>query len=139
MANQFALIDSVVLLDEALAVNASIQEFAVAEVYLELPICGGADTIQVGGGGSDRGATTTDTLATMIQKTRRDGKTVTLKSAMLSKPGRQASTAFYTSALTVSGGNLTSTLTQVDEASVIAAAAGVHDNPIAILVRYKLT
>jgi hypothetical protein len=37
-----------------------------------------ADTIALGGGGQDAGVTSTDTLAVMISKRRRDGKTITL-------------------------------------------------------------
>ncbi len=37
-----------------------------------------ADTIKLGGGGTDDGVTSTDTLAVMMQKRRRDGKTVTI-------------------------------------------------------------
>jgi hypothetical protein len=124
---------------EALANVSGSHEFAWAYVAFEMPAyTASSDDGKLGGGGKDRGATTTDTLATMIQKQRRDGKTVTLKSAMLARPGRQSATRFYTGALTVNTGNLTFNITQVDESTEIDAASGVRDEPIGILVRYKL-
>ncbi len=98
-----------------------------------------SDSGSLGAGGKDRGTATTDTLATMISKQRRDGKTVTLKSAMLCRPGRQSTTRYYTGALTVSSGSLTFNVTQVDESTEIDALSGVRDEPIAILVRYALS
>jgi nitrogen-specific signal transduction histidine kinase len=139
MATQFAQVDSIKLEAEALAVNSAKQEFAYAEVAFEMPAyTASSDSGQLGGGGSDRGVSTSDTLATMIQKTRRDGKTVTVKSAMLARPGKQGATAYYVGTIAVSGGNVTFEIKQVDESTEIDAANGVHDQPIVMLVRYSL-
>lgn len=141
MATIYGNIDGIMLEEEALAVVSGVQVFAWALVSFELGAYSqAADSVQLGAGGTDRGVSTTDSLATMIQKQRHDGKTVTLKSAMLARPGLQGTTNFYSGAWTVSGGNLTNAgPTSNDESTKIDAAAGIHDRPMQILVRYSLT
>lgn len=133
-------VDAIFLEADPLANTAGVLEFAWALVAFEMPAFTGSDTGKLGGaGGKDRGVATSDTLATIIQKQRRDGKTVTLKSAMLARPGKQGATRFYTGALVVSAGNLTFTVTIQDEATAATAAAGVRDEPLQVLVRYTLS
>lgn len=139
MATIYGSVDSIRLEIEALIEVSGADSFDWALVKFEMPAyTASTDSGQIGGGGYDRGNATTDTLATMIQKQRNDGKTVTLKSASLSNPGLQGSTRYYTGALTVSTGNLTFNVTSSDESTEIDAASGVHDQPIGILVRYSL-
>lgn len=140
MATIYGEVDGILHEIEPLANVSGTLAFATALVSFEMgAYTASSDSGQLGGGGKDRGATTTDSLATMIQKQRRDGKTVTLKSAMLCRPGKQGSTRYYTGALTVSTGNLTFNVCQSDESTEIDAASGVRDEPIAILVRYALS
>lgn len=133
-------VDSIALEAEGLVNTSGTQEFGTALVRFEMPAFTGSDTGKLGGaGGKDRGVATSDTLATIIQKQRRDGKTVTIKSAMLAHPGVQAGVRFYTGALVVSAGNLTFTVTIQDESTAATAAAGVRDQPLGVWVRYALS
>jgi hypothetical protein len=69
---------------------------------------GGSDTITLGGTGQDDGVTSTDSLATMMQKRRRDGKTVTLVAVGgCMEPGQQGSTLLYPQAGTIGSGSIT--------------------------------
>jgi hypothetical protein len=97
------------------------------------------DNGKLGGGGSQFDVTTTKTLAAMIQDTRRDGKTVTIRGASRGEPGLQATTRFFADTFSVvdTGANLTFNLTDI-ASSEIDAAAGVHDQPIEINVEYSL-
>lgn len=140
MATKYGNVKGIALIAEALDNVAGVDSFARADVSFEMPAYTAAsDSGQLGGGGTDRGASTTDTLATMIQNQRRDGKTVTIKSAQLARPGKQGSTYFYTSAPSVSTGNLTFNVTSNDETTEIDAASGVTDEPITFDVRYTLS
>jgi N-acetylglucosamine-6-phosphate deacetylase len=90
------------------AVLATVTYDLASQVYT-----GGADTVQLGGGGFDNRTPTTSTLAALIQSHRRNGKTVALISAMpATDPGRQAAAttngpALYPQAVAVSGANVT--------------------------------
>lgn len=139
MTTKYAQVLGIFEEEEALQINSSKQEFAWALVSFNAPIgsYSGADSLVIGGGGYDRGNATTDSLAVMIQKQRRDGKTVTIKSLMLARPGKQAGVAFYCSAITA-GASPTIPVTQVDEATAIDALAGISDLPMQVLVRYNL-
>lgn len=75
---------------------------------INLASTGGSDTISLGGGGYDGGASSTDSLATMLQKRRRDGKTVTLTAVGgCVSPGAQGSTLLYPQSGTIGSGNIT--------------------------------
>ena len=115
------------------------QEYAVSELNITSPAFLSGDTIQIGGGGNDRGQATTATLATLIQNERRDGRTVTIKAAMMIAPGYDGTTYFYTPAAgpTVSSGNLTFVPKQFDEATSVAGASGITQ-PMRLIVRYTL-
>lgn len=107
---------------------------------LGVAFTGGSDTISIGGAGYDRGTSTSDTLATMIQKQRRDGKTVTLTGVAGASvaPGLQGSTALYVQSAAVSGGNITSAVlkTAASSGSDVSATSAGWDQPAAIAVTY---
>lgn len=69
---------------------------------------GGTDTVSLGGAGYDNGTATTDSLATILQKRRRDGKTLTLTAvgAQL-EPGLQAGVKLCPQAGTIGSGSIT--------------------------------
>jgi hypothetical protein len=98
------------------------------------------DTAQIGGFATPQlwGAAS-DTLQTLIQKCRRDGKTVTIRRAMRAQPGSQAGVkAFFGGAVTITGGNITALL--MSEAEVDTTfAAGVTDIPVRVAVEYSLS
>lgn len=114
---------------------------SVAEVTFEMPAYATTDNGKLGAGGYDRGVATTDTLATMIQKQRRDGKTVTLLpvaaggGAVLAESGKQGATSFYAGTWAVTSGSLTFNVTDV-AGTELDAASGVSDRPIRVLVSY---
>jgi hypothetical protein len=105
-----------------------------------------SDTVTLGGAGYENGVSTTDTLATMIQNRRRDGKTVTITgvAAASVSPGRQAAATngplLYARLAAVSGGNLGSItlfnalLTGGSECTCTAAA---WDQAATLAVTYK--
>lgn len=73
---------------------------------------GGADTVQLGGGGYDNGTATTLTLAQLIQNHRRNGKTVAIVAATAAvDPGRQGAATngplLYPQSVATSAGNVT--------------------------------
>jgi hypothetical protein len=115
------------------------QEFALSELNITSPAFNSGDTIQIGGGGNDRGQATTLTLQQIIQNERRDGRTVTIKAAMIVQPGYDGTTYFYLPAAgaTVSTGNLTFIPKQFDEATSVAGANGITQ-PMRLIVRYTL-
>lgn len=100
-----------------------------------------SDNGQLGGNASAKRngvSTGTDTLATILQKDRRDGKTVALSTistsvAICDEPGKQATTKFYINTPAVSGGNMTFNVSDVS-GSEIDAASGIQDRPVSILV-----
>lgn len=124
----------------------------VCEVTFDLvgvPFTGGADTITLGGGGTDQGVTTTLTLAQIIQNRRRDGKTVTLTASQVPTtvvPGSQAAATngptFYSQGATVSAGNITSiTLNTVagTGGSAVTTTTAAWDRPLGLIVCYSAT
>ena len=97
------------------------------------------DTAQIGGSATAQlyGAAN-DTLATLIQKTRKDGKTVTVRSATRDQPGSQGGVAAYAGgACTVTGGNVTFNLSDVAGTDT-TFAAGVSDVPVRVAVHYSV-
>jgi hypothetical protein len=115
---------------------------SVAEVTFELPAyIAASDNGQLGGGGFDRGVATTDSLATMISKQRRDGKTVTLPAAtagggaILAESGKHGSTDFFAGTLAVSGSNITFNVTD-SSGTEIDAASGITDRQLRVMVAY---
>jgi len=111
MATRQANIKGIVFLAEPLGTTLG----GTALVSFDLvstPYTGGADTIQLGGGGTDQGAVTSATLATLMQNRRRDGKTVTIFAASPGPaPGAQAAATngpvLYPQSVAVSAGNVT--------------------------------
>ena len=115
---------------------------SLAEVTFTMPAyTGSTDNGQLGGGGYDRGTATTDSLATMIAKQRRDGKTITLPAAaagggaVLAENGKHGSTDFFAGTLAVSSSNITFNLTD-SAGTEVDAASGVSDRPIRVVVAY---
>lgn len=142
MANVFGDIKGINLLQEPFMAG---NNYTAAVHFTSATATIATDTVQLGGGGTIYGNTTTRTLAQLISDTRRDGKTVTIKAAMRSEPGADTATPalrfFYADASTTvsaSAGNLQSTLTDVAAAN-LAAAVGVTDTPVQVLVSYSLT
>lgn len=115
-----------------------------AVVTFTMPVyTASTDNGQLGGGGYDRDVATTDTLQTILQKQRRDGKTVTLQNstngaATLLSAGAQGATEYFAGSYAVSGGNLTFNVTN-SAGTEIDAASGVSDRPIVVGVSYTLT
>lgn len=108
----------------------------VAEVSFTMPAyTGSSDNGKLGAGGYDSGTATTDTLATMIGKRTRNGKTVTLFDACLGRPGKHSSTVFYANTFAVSSGSLTFNVCD-SSGSETDAASGVSDIPLTVLVAF---
>lgn len=104
----------------------------------------GSDTITMGGSGSyENNVSTSNSLATMIQNRRRDGKTVTLTGVCAGgvAPGLQAGVDLHIQAAAVSSGNIISmTLnTAPTGGSGVSATSAAWDAPAAIAVTYVLT
>jgi hypothetical protein len=105
-----------------------------------------SDNGQLGGGGSNNGVSTTNTLAQMIQAARRDGKTVTLglpaatnvNAAMMVQSGLHGSTTYYLGGFAISSGNLTFNIAN-SSGTEIDAASGVEDRPFQIVVAISLS
>ena len=140
MATIYGEVKGIVLLSE----NINGTTGNVALVSFEMPAYeDSADSGKLGAGGYDRGVATTDTLATMIQKQRRDGKTVTLPAttagggAILCNTGSQGGVEFFAGTFAVTSGSLTFNLTN-SAGTEIDAASGVRDRPISILVAYTV-
>jgi len=142
MSTEYASIVGFMLEEEALITNTEsstvYQEYAISAVEFTAPSFSSGDTISVGGGGYDRGASNTATLATLLQNERRDGRTVTIKTAMLARPGYDGTTYYYTGTLTVSGGNITFVPKQFDEATSVGSTSAGMTQPMRLLVRYTL-
>lgn len=108
---------------------------------------GGSDTIQIGGGGYDNEVTTTDTLATIISKRRRDGKTVTLTgvSAVGPQAGYQSAATngptIYVQSAALSSGNVASIVlfSAASSGSAITTTTAYWDRPAGIVVTYQAT
>ena len=85
---------------------------------------------------SDNGQLTN--IATAIQNTRRDGKTVTLVDACHARRGAQSTTEFETRTWAVSSGSLTFNVTNTS-GSEVDAASGVTTRPLCAYVAYTLS
>lgn len=104
---------------------------------------GGSDTITLGGGGTDEGASTSLTLAQIMQNRLRNGKTVTLLGTLGGPfPGAQAAATngpnIFPQGQTVSSGNITSiTLnTAYTGGSAVTTTAAAWDRAASIIVNY---
>lgn len=105
------------------------------------------DEGQLGGNssaGSLHGAAN-DTLETILQNDRRDGKTVDIRPdstattlAQIASPGLQGSTRAYISAVAESTGNLTFDVSN-EAGTDTTFSSGVSDEPIQILLSVKLS
>lgn len=141
MATIYASVKGISLLRESIGGGTA---QGVALITFTMPAyAASSDAASLGAGGYDRGTATTDTLATMIQKQRRDGKTVTLQNAtngvaMCVEPGKHGATEFWASTFAVSSGSLTFEVSN-SAATEIDAASGVVDKPITVAVAYRLT
>lgn len=119
----------------------------LVEIAFNMPIYTAAsDNGQLGGTGTLRNGvaiTAGDTLQTLIQKQRRDGKTIALSAvptsvALLMEHGRQGVIDYWIQTPAVSAGNLTFNVSNA-AGTEIDAAAGVFDRPILIGVWVTLT
>lgn len=102
-------------------------------------VTGASDTITLGGGGQDSRVTSTDTLAVMIQKRRRDGKTVTLTGAAgCVAPGLQAGVQIFPQLAAVSAGNVISITvnTAASGGATINTTSAAWDRAAVIAVTY---
>ena len=105
---------------------------------------GGADTISLGGGGTDAGVATSATLATLMQNRRRDGRTVTITGVAAASvfPGSQAAAtngpAIYAQLAAQAAGNVTSiTLNSAATGgSAVTTTAAAWDRACGIAVTY---
>ena len=141
MATIYASVKGIQLLRESIG-GGTAQGLALVQFTMPA-YAASSDNGKLGAGGYDRGVATTDTLATMIQKQRRDGKTVTLQDAVTGvaatiEPGRHGATEFWAATFAVSSGSLTFNVTDATPTE-IDAASGVSDKPITIAVAYRLT
>ncbi len=105
-----------------------------------------ADTVKLGAGGFDNGVATTDTLAVILSKRRRDGKTVTITGVAAGGviPGMQAAATngplLYVRLAAVTGANVdTINLFSVllTGGSEITCPASAWEAPAGIAVTYK--
>lgn len=144
MATRFGNVKGIKFLEEP----AGADKGGVALVTFDLnsaAYTGGVDTVTLGGSGSfDHGVATTDTLAGMLQKRRRDGKTVTITSVCQGPvPGLQAAAtngpAIFPQAQAVSANNVTSvTLHSAPTAgSAITAAASAWERAMSLCIFYQ--
>lgn len=116
---------------------------ALVTFDLSAAYTGGADTVQLGGGGTDGRQTSTDTLAVMIQKRRRDGKTVTLNSAAFCCAGYQSVATngpnISTQSTAVSGANVTCNLFSAPTSgSAVTTTTALWEQPVGIVVSYTI-
>jgi hypothetical protein len=106
---------------------------------------GGADTLQLGGGGFENGVATIATLATMIQNRRRDGKTITVYAAAPGPvPGLQPAATngptLYAQTVASSAGNVTLNLFSAPTSgSAITTTAASWDRAASVVVYYTAT
>lgn len=102
---------------------------------------GGADTVQLGGGGTDGRQTTALTLAQIIQNRRRDGKTVTIAGGAAGPAGYQSVATngpnISAQSVATSGGNVTLNLFSAAVAgSAITTTSAGWEAPMTIAVSY---
>lgn len=114
---------------------------AITFDLLGLAYTGGTDTVQLGGGGQDESQTTALTLQQIMQNRRRDGKTVTIISAMGGTYGSQAAATngpkIFTQSVAVSSGNVTLNLfSALTGGSAITTTTASWDTPAEIFVLY---
>jgi hypothetical protein len=102
-----------------------------------------ADTGKLGSGGTLFGASSSDTLEVMLQKVRRDGKTLNIIAGMPGRAGRDGSTSFYADTVAVSTDDITFEISDVAgteiDASGTNGADGIKALPMEILVAYDLS
>ncbi len=106
-----------------------------------------SDTCKLGSGGFDSGVATTDTLAVMIAKRRRDGKTVTLVGVAAGgvAPGRQAAATngpelhVRTAALSTADVALITLFSAATGGSECTCTASAWEGMAAIALTYTLT
>lgn len=119
---------------------------ALVEIAFTMPAyTASSDNGQLGGNssaGSLHGAAN-DTLVTILQNDRRDGKTVALsafsnQAGVCSGPGLQGSTSYYAAAIAVATSNVTFNVAN-SSGSEIDAASGVSDEPISVVLQVTLT
>lgn len=111
----------------------------VARVRFTLPAYTAAsDTGKLGSGGFIFGTATTDTLETILQNIRRDGKTLNLTGAMQGETGRHGTTEFYADTAAISTNDVTFEIADV-ASTEINAASGISDRPCEILVSYDIS
>jgi hypothetical protein len=105
----------------------------------------GADTVQLGGAGTENGVATTATLATMFQNRRRDGRTVTLGQVMGGWAGKQTGSTngpdIYVQTPAISAGNVNAIALKsaATGGSAITTLASAWDAPAALMVSYSAT
>jgi hypothetical protein len=106
-----------------------------------------ADTVKLGSGGYDSGVASTDTLAVMISKRRRDGKTVTLTGVCAGgvAPGRQAAAtngpALHVTLAAISTADVASIklFSAASGGSECTCTASAWENMASIALTYSLT
>lgn len=91
MAVRAANIKGIKFLEEPMGADKS--GIALVTFDLSAAYTASTDSVKIGSGGTDGGATNTSTLAAVIQKRRRDGKTVTLHGATSGPPGANSEAA----------------------------------------------
>ena len=113
---------------------------------LSAAFTGGTDTIQLGGAGYVNGVANTDTLAVILSKQRRDGKTVTLTGVAPGGAGSQAAATngpnLFVQAAALSAGNVISATlntTTPTGGSAVTAAASSWELPASLAVAYILS
>lgn len=142
MATRYASVRGIRFMRESIGSGTG-TGFAVVTFEMPDAYTASADNGQLGGGGFDRGAATTDSLQTIISKQRRDGKTVTLQNATVGlattlQPGKQGATEFWAGTFAISSGNITFNLCN-SAGTEIDAASGVTARCIALGVSYTLS
>lgn len=141
MATKQANIKGIVFLSEPLGTTLG----GAALVTFDLvgtAYTGGSDTLQIGGGGTDQGVTTSSTLAVLMQNRRRDGKTVTIVAAQPGPaPGSQAAATngptLYPQSVSASGGNVTLNLfSAYSSGSAVTTTTAAWDRAGSIMVHF---
>jgi hypothetical protein len=101
------------------------------------------DTGKLGSGGTLMGVASTDTLEVMLQKIRRDGKTINIIAGMPGRAGRFGSTNAYADTVAVSTDDITFEVSDIAGTEIDGAgtdgASGIKDLPLEILVAYDLS
>lgn len=141
MATIYADIKGIRLVRESIAGGTG----SVAEITFTMAAyTASSDNGQIGGGGTVRGATNTDTLATILASQRRDGDTITVGNpnatnvslAVCAESGKHGATEFWVGGFTYSGGNILFNVCNTS-GTEIDAASGITDREIAVLVSFR--